>query len=449
MGADIWNTVCDELAQSIGPADFRNWIDKTRFGRIDGGVAVLEVPTRFVGEWVEKTYGDRILKIFRRIDPKVIRLQYLVDTAERSNTGNADNSSRHAAAREDRISSTNLIPRLTFDEFVVGKPNSEAHAAARHFADDGATSFNPLFLHGGVGLGKTHLMNAVGWEMLARNPDLKLIYLSAEQFAVRFIRALRERSIFEFKEMFRSVDVLMIDDIQFIAGKDSTTDEFFHTFNALYDGCKKIVLSGDRPPARMERLGSRFCSRLQSGLRVELKETDYELRLGILRRKLQFHMKSMPDLSVSEGVLELIARRVASNVRVLEGALNRLVASQSFSARTRITMEDALDVLSDHFQTSSKKVQIAEIIKTTATRFNIDAKDMVGTRRTHDITRPRQVAMYLAKELTQRSLADIGREFNRDHTTAIYSVGRIEKLKLTDDRLVEDIDAIRRDLKRF
>ncbi len=443
---ELWGMACKELAQCIGADDFRNWIEKASLVSVDGGVAVLEVPSRFTGEWILQTYGDEILRVIRRQRHDVLRLNYVVGSDSRPESANSENSVTVESADNVGLPGIRLTPRLTFDQFVVGKPNMVAHAAAVRVAEDADANFSPLFLHGGVGLGKTHLMNAVGWSIIKNNPQAKVTYLSAEQFMYLFVRALRTKSIIEFKEIFRSVDVLMVDDIQFIAGKESTQEEFFHTFNALAEQSKRIILSADRTPGRIEGLEARIRSRLQSGLAVELHPADYELRLGILQQKVEFLTLNNPGLKFADGVLEFIAHRISSNARILEGSLNRLVAAQSF-IQTEISMEFTLDILADLLRETDRKISVSEIIKCVANHYNVKVPDLVGTRRTQDIVRPRQVAIYLSKTLTTKSLPEIGREFNRDHTTVIHSLRRIEKLLAHDTHVLDDVELLRRRLE--
>ncbi|OIQ65873.1 chromosomal replication initiator protein DnaA [mine drainage metagenome] len=337
-----------------------------------------------------------------------------------------------------------LDTRFTFDSFVVGKPNELAHAAARRVADGGPVSFNPLFLYGGVGLGKTHLMHAIAHELRTRRPELRVLYLSAEQFMYRFVQALRERQIMDFKELFRSVDVLMVDDVQFIAGKDSTQEEFFHTFNALVDQNKQIVISADRAPGEIKDLEDRIKSRMQCGLVVDLHPTDYELRLGILQQKAEHYRQQYKGLVLADGVLEFLAHRITTNVRVLEGALTRLFAFASLVGR-EITLELAQDCLADILRASDRKVTIEEIQRKVAEHYNIRLSDMIGPKRVRTIARPRQIAMYLAKQLTPRSLPEIGRRFGgRDHTTIMHGVRKIEELKGLDSQMAEDLQLLRR-----
>jgi chromosomal replication initiator protein len=342
---------------------------------------------------------------------------------------------------------SNLNPQFTFENFVVGKPNELAQAAARRVAEGRDVTFNPLFLYGGVGLGKTHLMHAIAWELQANFPEADILYLSAEQFMYRFVRALREQDTIGFKQMFRSVDVLMVDDVQFIAGKSSTQEEFFHTFNALVEMGKQIVISGDRAPVDMEELDNRIASRLQCGLVVDIHPTDYELRLGVLQHKAERMRERNPRVVIADGVLEFIARKISSNIRVLEGALTRLFALSDLVQKD-ITMELAQDCLADILKHTDKKVTMDEIIKKTCEYYNIRMSDLMSANRSRAIARPRQVAMFLCKKLTTRSLPEIGRKFGgRDHTTILYGVRKIEELIQVDSQIAEDAEILRRMLE--
>ena len=335
-----------------------------------------------------------------------------------------------------------LDARFTFSNFVVGRPNELAHAAARRVADSKDVHFNPLFLYGGVGLGKTHLMHAIAWHIRRRFPERRVLYMSAEKFMYQFIRALRFKTMMDFKELFRSVDVLMVDDIQFIAGKDSTQEEFFHTFNALVDQNRQIVVSADKSPSDLEGMEERVKSRLGWGLVADLHPTDYELRLGILQSKAE-----QLSADVAPKVLEFLAHKITSNIRELEGALNRLVAHATLVGRP-ITLETTQDVLHDLLRANDRRVTIEEIQKRVAEHFNIRLADMHSARRARAVARPRQVAMYLSKQLTSRSLPEIGRKFGgRDHTTVMHAVRRVEELRAGDGSFSEDIELLRRMLE--
>jgi len=340
-----------------------------------------------------------------------------------------------------------LDSRFTFERFVVGKPNELAHAAARRVSTGDSAAFNPLFLYGGVGLGKTHLMHAISVELQHMSPDLKVVYLSAEQFMYRFIQALRDKQMMNFKEIFRSVDVLMVDDVQFIAGKESTQDEFFHTFNALIDQKKQIVISADRAPGEINGLEERIRSRLQCGLVVDLHPTDYELRLGILQEKVQNYRLKYTDLDIANGVLEFLAHKITTNVRVLEGALTRLFAFSSLVGR-QITLDMAQESLADILRASDRKVTMDEIMKKICHYYNVRMSDLLSPRRSRNIARPRQMAMYLSKNMTSRSYPEIGKQFgNRDHTTVMHAVKKIEELKSQDSQVSDDAELLRRMLE--
>ncbi|MGA1181711.1 MAG: chromosomal replication initiator protein DnaA, partial [Marivivens sp.] len=397
--------------------------------------------------YVAQNFGDQILYQLNRAGAAVQRLSFNVPSASVTRSPAQSRPAAQAAAEPDELPGAPLDARFTFDSFVVGKPNELAHAAARRVAEGGTVTFNPLFLYGGVGLGKTHLMHAIAHELQRRQPDLNLLYLSAEQFMYRFITALRERKMIDFKQMFRSVDVLMVDDVQFIAGKDSTQEEFFHTFNALVDGQKQIIISADRAPGEIKDLEDRIRSRLQCGLVVDLHPTDYELRLGILQTKADLYKAQYPGLVLADGVLEFLAHRISTNVRVLEGALTRLFAFASLVGR-EITLDLTQDCLADILKASDRKVTVEEIQRKVSEHYNIRLSDMIGPKRVRTYARPRQVAMYLAKQLTSRSLPEIGRRFGgRDHTTVMHGVKRIEELRNKDSQIADDLELLRRSLE--
>ncbi|MBF9035228.1 chromosomal replication initiator protein DnaA [Rhodobacterales bacterium HKCCE2091] len=459
MTSDTWGQVRGELLKSIGKNNFSAWIEPITFDALENRTARFFVPTNFIGSWVSQNFGDLILRHLVSAGVGVDRIEFKVDPAAASRADNrnsepasarADTTAAAAAApvveaRPARTAALN--PAYKFDSFVVGKPNELAHAAARRVAEGEQVSFNPLFLYGGVGLGKTHLMHAIAWELSTRRPDMDILYLSAEQFMYRFVRALREQDTIGFKEMFRSVDVLMVDDVQFIAGKNSTQEEFFHTFNALVEMGKQIVISGDRAPVDMEDLDNRIASRLQCGLVVDLHPTDYELRLGILQQKVDLQRLRTPDLTIAPGVLEFIAHKLSTNVRVLEGAMTRLFAFADLIG-SPITMDLTQECLSDILRATDRKVTIDEIMKKTCEHYNIRQSDMIGPSRARNIARPRQMAMYLCKKLTTRSLPEIGRKFGkRDHTTILHGVRRIEELMATDSQIAEDAELLRRMLE--
>ncbi|PUB11798.1 chromosomal replication initiator protein DnaA [Yoonia sediminilitoris] len=441
MNNDIWAKVLAALKGTLGANNFSNWIEPLEFLHLNGGVATFNVPTNFIGNYVNQNFSDQIIYQLNKQGQDVQRVKFTVPSQAA-----AKPVVRKVAAADD-IAGSPIDARFTFDNFIVGKPNELAHAAARRVAEGGPVTFNPLFLYGGVGLGKTHLMHAIAHELQRRSPDLNVLYLSAEQFMYRFITALRERKMMDFKQLFRSVDVLMVDDVQFMAGKDSTQEEFFHTFNALIDGQKQIIISADRAPGEIKDLEERIKSRLQCGLVVDLHPTDYELRLGILQSKVDYYATQYTELQIAPGVLEFLAHRISTNVRVLEGALTRLFAFASLVGR-EITLELTQDCLSDVLKASDRKVTVEEIQRKVSEHYNIRLSDMIGPKRLRTYARPRQIAMYLAKRMTNRSLPEIGRRFGgRDHTTVMHGVRRIEELKVLDSQIADDLELLRRALE--
>ncbi len=451
MTNETWGEIREQLQKRVGKNNYTTWIEPLKLSQLKNGVARFEVPTTFFGDWVSRNYGDHIRHHLNAAGADVERVEFAVNSAPRAQDAAVAakpavkaKPAPKARQADEEMPGAPLDARFTFDSFVVGKPNELAHAAARRVADGGPVTFNPLFLYGGVGLGKTHLMHAIAHELQTRQPHLRVLYLSAEQFMYRFVQALREKQIMDFKELFRSVDVLMVDDVQFIAGKDSTQEEFFHTFNALVDQNKQIVISADRAPGEIKDLEERIKSRLQCGLVVDLHPTDYELRLGILQQKAEFYRSQYKGLKMADGVLEFLAHRITTNVRVLEGALTRLFAFASLVGR-EITLDLTQDCLADILRASDRKVTIEEIQRKVAEHYNIRLSDMIGPKRLRNIARPRQIAMYLAKQLTPRSLPEIGRRFGgRDHTTIMHGVRKIEELMATDSQLADDLQLLKR-----
>ena len=443
----IWRKVTEAAERELGRDPVQKWLRPVTLSEIRRDLVVLTAPSSFVADWVERNYGLHLLRYLQAQLRDVRRLTIEVEERLSGEPGAADLHFTPELPPTHSLQSAPLDPRFTFESFVVGKPNELAHAAARRVAEDPQATFNPVFLYGGVGLGKTHLMHAIGWAIPRTRPECKVLYLSAEQFMYRFVQALRFRDTITFKQQFRAVDVLMIDDVQFIAGKDSTQEEFFHTFNALIDQKKQIVISADRSPDQIDGLQNRIISRLQWGLVVDIHPTDYELRLGILQSKAERIMREEPTIHIDGKVLEFLAQRISSNVRVLEGALTRLFAFATLVGRP-INLDMVQECLADVLRSSEKKVTIDEIKRRVADHYNLRMTDLISARRARAVARPRQVAMFLCKNLTARSLPEIGRGFGgRDHTTVIHAIRKIEELRATDSQLNEDIELLRRKLE--
>ncbi len=448
-----WEKLKKDLKKVVGNTAYNNWLKKLSFLSIDKDTISLSVPTKFLRDWIVNHYADKIKSQCSKINKDIMILKIVVKpVGGRIVPGTArvvkDYQQKWGGNLDIRNNITNNInsdfgapldPRFTFENFVVGKPNELAFAAAQRIAEDDKVTFNPLFLYGGVGLGKTHLMHAIGWNIMMRTPERKVIYLSAEKFMYQFVRALRYKDTSAFKEQFRSIDILMIDDVQFISGKDNTQEEFFHTFNALVEQNRQIVISADKSPSDLDGVQERLKSRLGCGLVADIHPTTYELRLGILIEKARKRGADIPSK-----VLEFISHRIVSNVREMEGALNRLVAHATLVG-TPITVETAQLVLQDLLKSNNKKMTIEEIQKKVADHYNIRLTDMHSPRRSRSVARPRQVAMYLAKFITSRSLPEIGRKFGgRDHTTVMHAVKKIEELKQEDTNFNEDIELLKK-----
>ena len=445
-GIDVsWPKITSELKKSLDKDTFQNWIKPIYFeSHIDTSLT-LSVPTRFLRDWIIKNYASVIKKAYMDQGHSIDKLAILVkENNNRIIPGTEviyEDKDDDEDTYYDDISAP-LDPKFTFDNFIVGKPNELAYAAAQRVALSEVVSFNPLFLYGGVGLGKTHLMHAVAWNIKKRNPKKNVVYLTAEKFMYQFIKALRFKNIMSFKEQFRSVDVLMIDDVQFIIGKDNTQEEFFHTFNTLIDKKRQIIISADKSPADLDGLEDRLKSRLGWGLVADIHPLTYELRLGILQAKAE-----QKSLNLKQEVMEFLANKITNNVREMEGALNRLAVHASIQD-SEISVDLVKDVLKDLLRTNSRKITIDEIQKKVVEHYNIKLSDMHSPRRSRSVARPRQVAMYLAKSITTRSLPEIGRKFGgRDHTTVIHAIKTIEEIMVNDPNLAEDIELLTRILQ--
>jgi chromosomal replication initiator protein len=451
--ATHWARIKARLQQDVGEAEYRTWLKQMNLAGVDGDEVTVTLPTRFLRDWVSSRYGDRITGLWQTELPHIRRVDIRVGGA--TATPLSENLDAPAAplppaqplarseerneARSDFTAA--LDPRFTFDGFVVGKPNEFAYACAQRVAERPATpGFNPLFLYGGVGLGKTHLMHAIAWKLMERETarPVSVAYMSAEKFMYRFIAAIRSHSTMEFKEQLRSVDVLMIDDLQFLIGKDNTQEEFFHTFNYLVEAGKQIVVSADKSPSDLSGIEHRLRTRLGCGMVADLHATTFELRISILEAK-----AALAGVLVPPRVMEFLAHKITSNVRELEGALNRLIAHANLFGRP-VTMETTQEVLHDILKSFERRLTIEEIQKRVAEHYSIRLTDMSSARRARSIARPRQVAMYLAKQLTSRSLPEIGRKFgNRDHTTVMHAVARVNELMERDGAFAEDVELLR------
>ncbi|MFK8040477.1 MAG: chromosomal replication initiator protein DnaA [Rickettsiaceae bacterium] len=492
---EIWKLVSQDLHKTYGDAVYNSWFNKMSFFQKSAKSIIFTTPTNFIRDWIKSNYLGLILNVWKNYDKETESVEILTKTKsfdQKISISNASNihydndhinnnkalnnsrnnyqvaldqninnlslpnanknsssigSSQHIANInanvEDEIFSQ-LDSRFTFDNFVVGNSNELAYAASRAVAESASciAESNPLFLYGGVGLGKTHLMHAIAWYIKNNNTHRKVIYMSAEKFMYQFVTALRNKDVMSFKETFRSVDVLMIDDIQFICGKDSTQEEFFHTFNTLIDNNKQIVISCDRSPSDLDNIEDRIRSRLGWGLVADVHSTSYELRLGILQSKIE-----QMNIYVPKDVIEFLSDNVISNVRELEGALNKIIAHSTLVNQS-ITIDNTKEILRDLIRSNDQALTVEYIQKKIAERYNIKLDDLSSSSRVRVFSRPRQIAMYLSKMLTSKSLLEIGRKFDKkDHTTVMHAIKKVEELYDNDSEFREEIDTIQRILQ--
>jgi len=463
---DRWSRVKSRLRSNVGEDVYTSWFARMDLEGVQDESVRLSVPTRFLKSWIQAHYAERVLSCWQAEMPEVHRIDLTVRTAVRPvaqlKEAPAPVEARRAPAAElrstatapvsanhDALGGSPLDPRLTFASFVVGRSNTLAHAAARQVAEGrrgDPVMFNPLYIHAGVGLGKTHLLQAVTWSGNSGN-ERKVLYLTAEKFMYGFVAALKTQTALAFKEALRGIDVLVIDDLQFLQGK-STQAEFCHTLNALIDAGRQVVIAADRPPSDLESLDDRVRSRLAGGLVVEMGSLGEELRHGILKSRVAAARAHHATFDVPEEVLLYLARTITHNGRDLEGAINRLLAHSKLNNQP-VTLEMAEREVRDLVRPQEpKRIKIEDIQRVVARQYNVSRSDLLSSRRTANVVRPRQVAMYLAKTLTLRSLPEIGRRFGgRDHTTVLHAVRKIEALVSKDTALSEEVESLKRQLQ--
>ncbi len=448
----LWQETLNQLEQTLSPQHFATWIKPIRFVGIRKDMVQLEVPNRFVFDWLRDHYAQLIQDTISRIASVSYNLRFeIVSRSSDRQTSEGVSSpgpNRPPLVREFRETpsrdnglSYNLNPKYTFEDFVSGSSNQFAYAAARAVSNNPATTYNPLFVYGGVGLGKTHLINAIGNSILSKNPEMKVCYYTSEKFMNELINSLRYAKMDEFRNKFRSMDVLLIDDVQFIAGKERTQEEFFHTFNSLYEAHKQIVVTSDKFPKEIPGLEERLRSRFEWGLIADIQAPDVETKQAILKMKAENNKIDLP-----EEVSQFLANSVSSNVRELEGFLIRIGAYASLTS-TPVTLTMAREVLKDILVEKNKEISIEEIQKVVAAHFNIKISDLKSSKRLKALVLPRQVAMYLSRQLTLFSYPEIGERFGgKDHSTIIHAIKKIEKMSEEDFHLRSTINTIRSNL---
>ncbi len=441
---EIWQAILAQIQLTLSPANFATWFKNTHIIEIQKDLIIIGVPNNFSKEWIEKRYKKILLKIVRQFNENIKTIEFKVDSKK---TFQNPSTTKVPQIHPDQLrfeelyinKETNLNPRYQFENFVVGPFNELAHAAAWAVSESPGTLYNPLFIYGGVGLGKTHLLQAIGNRICKIFPEKKVKYISSERFTGGVINAIKNQTIEQFKEQYRKYDVLIVDDIQFIAGKEKTQEEFFHLFNTLYENNKQIIISSDRPPKAIAALEARLKSRFEGGMIADISQPDFESRVAILKQKAQ--EKNFP---VEDIILEFIATNIQSNIRELEGALNRLIAFQKLQNADTLDLETAKKLLKKVIQPRSKRIDFQKLTKVVAEFYNLSQKDLLSNSRKKEIVRPRQIAMYLLREEVKYSFPQIGKKFGgKDHTTAIYAYEKIAKDLEKNEDLAEEINLLR------
>jgi chromosomal replication initiator protein len=442
-----WNLIQSQMKNKLGIEIFESWLKKINFVEEFNNYILLTVPTRFIRDWITSRYLDQILQIIRSHKKDIIRIEFKIADLKTSNEDNkkeivreANDEKNVSFIKDSYLQYNRIDPNKRFDNFLTGSSNKLAYEASIKVSEN-ISHYNPLYIYGGVGMGKTHLLNSIGLELKKNN---KVMFISAERFMYQFVKSIKANDMVKFKEYFRNTDILLIDDIQFMNGKEAMQEEFFHTFNALLDKGSQIIVSADRAPNKLSRIQERIKSRFSGGLVVDIQKPDYELRKKIVEQKTEELNKLYSDqISISKEIQDYISTEITTSIRELVGAINRIVSfSRIYNkapnlAETKVVLKDLLNI-------SENKVTI-DLIQTLVCRFfKISKNEMLSSRRSRYLVRPRQTAIYLTKILTSKSLPEIGREFsNRDHTTIIHSVKTIEKLKEKDPEMVENINKLK------
>ena len=445
---DQWSNVLKKLNAEYGNEIFNSWIKNISIKNLDEDILYFTVPTRFIRDWITSHYLDKIIYFLSQENSQIKRVKINIDNSLSANMLNIDKTINEKHNKKTFSSSSfiddwPLDERFKFSKFIVGDSNELAYASAQRFCKVDEYDFNPLYIYGGVGLGKTHLLHSIAWEINNQDKNSKVLYLSAERFMFQFIKSLRQKDTMSFKQKFRSVDVLILDDVQFMMGKISTQEEFFHTFNTLLDMNKKVIISGDRSPSDLASFNERMKSRLSGGLVVDIMPADYDLRYLILKSKYsELKEKNKNTFDLDDDVLSFLSKTITSNVRELEGALNKVFTFSNILGK-KIDVELTKSVLKDLLKSNNRRITIDEIQNKVCNYYNIKIDDLISSKRIRTFARPRQVAMYLSKKLTTRSLPEIGRKFGgRDHTTVIHAVKKIEELKESNSKFDEDVNLI-------
>ena len=432
---NLWDKVLAKIQENLSKPSFETWFQETKIIAIQNNLLIIEVPNEFAKDWIETRYSKLIAEIVENITNKSLDIKFVMP--EMKNEAIEEQKEQieeeeTTTKEEQKDNEAILNPKYTFDTFVIGSSNRFAHAASLAVAEAPAKAYNPLFIYGEVGLGKTHLMHAIGHYILKHNSKMNIMYLTSEEFTNRLINSIRYDETIKFRNQYRNIDILLIDDIQFLAGKERTQEEFFHTFNALHDANKQIIISSDRPPKEIPTLEERLRSRFEWGLITDIQEPDLETRIAILKKK-----ASLDDIEVPNDVIVYIANEIKSNIRELEGALIRVVAYSSLvndNITVELTQEALKDIIESNQPKKNKQITVNLIKEVVANNYGVDIQTMESKKRTRAVAFPRQIAMYIARKLTSLSLPQIGKKFGgRDHSTVLHAFNKI-KDKMEDEK---------------
>ena len=440
----IWNNILDKFKSTFGKDIFDSWIKNVNLKKEFNQYVILSAPTRFVRDWIVSRYADKILDIIQSFKKTIQRIEFVIDEVEEKNKkGDFKRIGQVSSIESSILNYNRLNLNNSFDNFMVGESNELAYTAARKVCLQ-SSHYNPLFIYSAVGMGKTHLLNAIGIEI---GGEKKVMFISAERFMYHFVRSIKSNDMVKFKDFFRRANVFIIDDIQFLGGKEGIQEEFFHTFNALIERGSQIVVSSDRSPSNLDRIQERIKSRLAGGLVIDIQAPDFNLKLKILKNKFQEIKKNFGEsYDLNDEILELLASEITSSTREMVGALNRVLAFCKFNTKSP-SIYECKKILKDLINYNNKSINVESIQNVVASYFNLNIQEMLSARRSRSLARPRQIAMYLAKQHTTNSLPDIGRRFsNRDHTTVIHAVKKIDELMKKDNEIKQNIIEIRKKL---
>jgi len=437
-----WNEVMKNLQTTLGKDIYESWIKNINLKKEFNHYVLLSAPTRFVRDWIVSRYADKVLDIIKKFKKTIQRIEFFVEETEEVSARKEDRKNSKILPIENSLLNYNLFNSTnSFNNFVVGESNELAYVAAQKVCSQ-SSHYNPLFIYSSVGMGKTHLLNAIGLEIKNKK---KVMFISAERFMYHFIRSIKSNSMVQFKDFFRTANVFIIDDIQFVGGKEAMQEEFFHTFNALMDRGSQIVISSDRAPSNLDRIQERIRSRLSGGLVIDIQPPDLNLKIKILKKKLEEIKKNFSETyDLSDEILNYLASEVTSSIREMVGALNRILAFSKINTKSP-NIYECKKILKDLVTYNNKSISIGSIQNIVAAHYNLNINEMLSPRRSRSLARPRQIAMYLAKHYTTKSLPEIGRNFsNRDHTTVIHAVKKIDELIKKDNEIKNNINEIKK-----